>query len=696
MHRLALVFALANIAFAQTHPIELRDYYKIESVSAPEMSPDGQRIAYVRTRIVEGGNKRFSEIWVAPFTLDAEQSQGGKRVSEPAVYATNPQWSSDGRVLSYNVGISGGGVLGNAPWFVKMDGAVDAKPYQVKGVEGTPLFSPDGKWIAFTKKVPRPKAATERSEFDKLTDERFKGRIYDWMNIRYDGRGYLGDSRNPDATPPVELFIIPTGGGEARQLTHGGVDVAAPAWRPDSQALAYAADLHQRDEYAYERADLWTVTLDGTTRMITKDDGWHHQSPAWSPDGRFIAALREEGLARVLAAKKNVGSPIDIYLFPVAGGEARNVTASWDDMPGPPHWSADGKWIYFQGGIKGTEHLFQIAITDGKASGKVQQVTQGDRVVLQASVAGDHMAYISSTTDRPGEVYVASLPADGGPPRNERKVSAVNDALVASWQLGKVERIQYDSKDGTSIDGWVVLPPGYDASKGGYPLILTIHGGPHGAYTSSFAFEEQLMAAAGYIVLYTNPRGSTGYGEQFRWGTWGGWGDRDFEDVMGGVDYALKHYRGDPARLGVTGYSYGGFLTNWIIGQTTRFAAAVVGAGPSDWVSNYGTGDIPRTKEMEFYGRPWEENARAAMLKHSPVLYAENIRTPTLFLHGEADLRVPIAQGEEMYTALKKQRVPAKFVRYPGEYHGGWSPWDMVHRYREEMLWWKRYLGTGR
>jgi dipeptidyl aminopeptidase/acylaminoacyl peptidase len=188
---------------------------------------------------------------------------------------------------------------------------------------------------------------------------------------------------------------------------------------------------------------------------------------------------------------------------------------------------------------------------------------------------------VSSSSERPAEVYAASLPQAGGAMAAEQKVSAVDDALVAEWQLGQVQRIHYDSRDGTPIDGWIVLPPGYEQRQGEYPMVLTIHGGPHGAYASSFSFEDQLLAAAGYIVLYTNPRGSTGYGEKFRWGTWGGWGDRDYEDVMAGVDYALKHYRADPRRLGVTGYSYGGFLTNWIIGHTTRFAAAVVGAGPS-------------------------------------------------------------------------------------------------------------------
>jgi dipeptidyl aminopeptidase/acylaminoacyl peptidase len=348
-------------------------------------------------------------------------------------------------------------------------------------------------------------------------------------------------------------------------------------------------------------------------------------------------------------------------------------------MPGAPRWSSDGKGIYFHAGIKGTAHLFRINVADAK----VTQVTSGDRVLSEVSIAGDRMAYTVSTSAHPAEVFTASM--------STGKETQLTETQTL-WQAGKVERIRYDSKDGTSIDGWVVLPPDYDAKGKSYPLVLTIHGGPHGEYTSGFSFEEQLIAAAGYIVVYSNPRGSTGYGEKFRWGTWGGWGDRDFEDVMGGVDYALKHYNTDPKRMGVTGYSYGGFLTNWIIGHTTRFAAAVVGAGPSDWISNYGTGDIPRTKESEFFGSPWDAKANAAMITHSPITYATRITTPTLFVHGEADARVPIAQAEEMYTTLKKRKVPAKFVRYPGEYHGGWSPWDTVHRYQQEMLWWKQYL----
>ena len=673
MHRFLLVLALVQTAAAQKRPVELKDYYKLETVSEPVLSPDGLRVAFMRTHIIEADNKRRSEMWVAP----SDGSAPPTRISDPAINATGPRWSPDGKLLAYAAG---------GQKFVQMDTPAGT-PIQIDGVGGAPVFSPDNRWIAFTKKVAPPKPpAAPISEFDRVTQERFKGRMYDWMNFRFDGRGYLPDPRNPQATPPNELFIVPIAGGEAKQITHLGVDVLTPAWSKDSQMLAFTASTHQRDEYAYERADLWTVTLGGETKRITQDDGWHHRSPAWSPDGRFIAVLRDEGLNRVLESKRKQGSPLDLYLIPAAGGTPRNLTAEWDDLPGAPKWSEDGKWIYFHAAVKGAAHLYRIS----PANAKVEQVTQGDRVVGDAAVVGDRIAYTASSPDRPVELYSMPLAS-----KRETKITSIQDELLATWNLGKVERIRYDSKDGTSIDGWVVLPPGYDPAHRAYPLILTIHGGPHGAYSNSFSFDEQLTASAGYIVLYTNPRGSTGYGEKFQWGIWGAWGDRDFEDVMSGVDYALKHYNADPKRLGVTGYSYGGFLTNWIIGHTTRFAAAIVGAGPSDWISNYGTGDIPRTKESEFLGKPWESQANAVMIRQSPITYAANIQTPTLFIHGEADERVPISQAEEMYTTLKKRQIPAKFVRYPGEYHGGWSPWDMVHRYQQEMLWWKQYLGTG-
>jgi dipeptidyl aminopeptidase/acylaminoacyl peptidase len=368
-------------------------------------------------------------------------------------------------------------------------------------------------------------------------------------------------------------------------------------------------------------------------------------------------------------------------------GKSTNLTASWDLRPGPPAFSPDGATVAFEAEVEGGNHLFRAA-ADGRG---VTQVTSGERQLSGFSFTKDFgaMAYAAGTVSAPSDVYVAA--SDGG---GERRLSSFGRDSVSGFSLASGETVRFPSKDGTEIQGFVLLPPGYDPRARRYPFLLAIHGGPHGAYGYDFSFQFQLWAAKGYVVLATNPRGSTGYGEDFLWATWGGgWGNLDSEDVLAGVDYARTKYAIDEARMGVTGYSYGGFLTNWIVTHDHRFAAAVSGAGISNWVSDYGTADIPRTKESEFYGPPWDDEGGSLLQRQSPMNYIANVRTPTLFIHGESDFRVPIEQGEQMYTAFKKLKVDAKFIRYPESYHGGWKPWNVVHRYHHELLWWDRYLG---
>jgi dipeptidyl aminopeptidase/acylaminoacyl peptidase len=501
--------------------------------------------------------------------------------------------------------------------------------------------------------------------------------MYDWMNLRFDQRGYLPDPRDSSATPPLELYIMSTDGATPKQLTHLGVDVKSIAWRPDSGALALIADSHQRDEYSYERADLWTVDTQGQIRRIT-DDGFDYDSPVWSPDGRTLVFRRHQGLNQIIKARQNHGGAIDLWRTPAEGGSMQNLTPDFDLIPEAPKWHADN--IYFSAESGGDTHLFRMS-ADG---GKPEQITKGNRALAGFSFSEkfDRVAYTASDPQHPSEAFASRIDGTG-----EIRVSDLNHQLLSEIDLSPAERFHYPSQDGTQVEGWLMLPRASNP-----PLILSIHGGPHMAYNSQFDFEFQWLTANGYAVLFTNPRGSTGYGEKFLWATWGGWGKLDYQDVMAGVDYVLAHYPVDSKRLGVTGYSYGGFLTNWTIAHTTRFIAAVVGAGISNWLSDYGTADIPRTKESEFFGAPWEQEGGERLRALSPITYAGNIKTPTLFVHGESDMRVPIEEGEQMYVSLKKQHVPAKFIRYPGNYHGGWPPWDMVHRYYNEALWWHQYL----
>jgi len=682
--RVVLLAALATpvslIGQPSRRSLTLEDYYRLATVTGPAISPDGRHVTLVRNVIDEAANQRRSEIWLAA----GDGSAAPTRMTIPSINATNPVWSRDGKLLAFTSQRSvGQPTTDTAPiWFLSLERPGEA--FQIPGVGGAPIFSPDNRWIAFTRAArPPPRAPQALSEPERKIRERFTGRAHEWIQYRFDGRGYLPDPTDSIADPPEELYIVARDGGAPRRLTTLGVDVQDPVWNPSSTALALTANTHQRDEYTYERADLWLVSLDGTTSRLT-DDGYHHSSPAWSPDGKTLVFLRRKGLTLVIGAKESRGAPVDLYVMPAGGGGGgpmRNLTAEWDLIPEQPSWSGDGRFVYFMAEEGGDRHLFRTGVTGAT----VERITKGPRRLggLTIAAAGDRIAYTATDPTHPAEAYAARLDGSG-----EVKLTSFNDSLVAAVDLVPAARLRYSSKDGTEIEGWLIQPRG----SGPHPLILSIHGGPHGAYGNEFSFPFQLLAMQGYAVLYTNPRGSTGYGEQFLWATWGGWGILDAEDVLGGVDYVLTRFPIDRNRLGVSGYSYGGFLTNWVITHDRRFTAAVSGAGISNWVSDYATADIPRTKESEFFGPPWEERSGELLMKQSPVMHAKGVTTPTLFLHGEADYRVPLEQAEQMYLALRKQRVPARLVRYPNTSHGGWTPWNMVHRYHEEVRWFGRYL----
>ena len=691
-------------------PLALADYYALKDVGSPVISPDGNWVAYVVAGIIEERNERVSRVWI----VRSDGSAPARPLTPDSVPSRGPRWNSDGSTITYRT-TSGETLFQD----LGPDGTAMGAPYTVDGLGGTPVFSPEGSWIAFAADAEPPGASSPDgrtasvSEFGRKTADRFDGRIYDWMNYRFDRSGYLPDPRDPSETPPSAIFVLPAEGGEARQLTRLNVDASGLAWSPDGTRIAFVADLRQRDEWSYERADVWTVGLDGELHRLT-DDGFNYSSPSWSPGGESLVVRGAEGLDVIIAEGRDRGAPTDIFRLDVAerlGGlpSARlsNLTEAWDLIPGAPTWGADDR-IYFAAGMGGNTHLFSMP----GGGGEVTQLTVGDRRARSFTFNGDYtrIAFVVTDPVTPGDVWSAPLPAPGGTGAasaleraSEIRLSDVNGELLSGVELASPDRILFESADGTRIEGWILPARSYGDRVNGpdgstspaFPLVLQIHGGPHGSYGNSFSFDRQMLAARGYMVLFTNPRASTGYGEDFRWGTWGGWGFNDYDDVMAAVDHAVVEYSIDTTRMGVTGYSYGGFLTNWIITQTDRFRTAIAGASISNWVSDYGVADIPRTKESEFYGPPWTDRGLEHLMRSSPIVHAAGVTTPTLFLHGELDHRVPIEEAEQMYVALKKQGVPTRFVRYPESYHGGWSPWRTAHRSAIQLEWWDDWLSPG-
>lgn len=679
----ALLFAvLPSLAGAQPdrsgRPLAIEDYYRIKTVGSPQLSPDGKWVAFTVSTRVEATNGDSSGVWLVSADGDAQP----RRVNAPGPRATNPQWRDNGRLRF---------VTGGRAWTVDpaQPDSVDALPGDSLGLGGIRVASPDGKWIALGRSLPPPiRPRTFASDFERRHEERFKGVTFDWLEFQRDGGAFpVPNPVDPAVTPPQEIFLrAPATGAPERQLTRLGLRPQGMRWSPDGTALLFIADSSYRDERRYQHAQVWTVSLDGTVRRISPDLDYDYDGASWSPDGRWVLYTRQLSTDAVIARRMDHGGPTDLVVVPASGGAERVLTAEWDYLPTGARFSPDGKYVYFSGGIGGTTHLFRVAASGGP----VEQMTKGERRIggLSFDRAMRRMAFTVGTLEAPAEIAVADI--DG---KNERRLTRVNESLTREVALDVPERLRFTSKDGTEIEGWLWRPYGYRRAAGPYPLIVFSHGGPHSATGYDFNFKLQYFAANGYFVLATNFRSSTGYGEKFLWATWGAWGDRDGEDVMAGVDHVIANYPVDPKRVATVGHSYGGFLSNWLITQCPdRFAAAAVGAGIVNWVSDYGTADIARTKETEFYGTPWDAEARERMIRQSPLTYANRVKAATLFINGELDQRVPYSEAEQMFVALKKNGVPAKVIQYAGQPHGIAGSWNNVHRMLNELRWIDKYL----
>ena len=682
-----LPFLLAPVA-AQIPGYAPELYYRLVGVGEVAVAPDGSHVAFTVTTVVEGENRRHREVWMQ--TLEGGRPTGAAfPVTSSNEESSGPRWSPDGSLLAFS---SSRGDDPNPVWFLRVRGA-GGEAFHIEGVEGPPVWSPDGTRIAYVKAPEADGPNGEREDAVEGRDgwiapdavtrtldaSRFDGRVVTSTRYKRDGRlslqpHYLSRAKR-------QVIVVDAAGGVPMQLTELSFNAGPPVWSRDGRVIFFTGDEREDDELDSENSgDIWAVdALGGTVRRLTTNPGTE-SAPAVSPDGRRVAFLSTP--AR--------GSQTDLLVAEIGSdghfrGVPANLTGNWDLRPGPATWAADGTALYFAAGIGGDSHLFRAV-----PGGAVSQVTSGARRLssFSFSASGSVMAFTGTDAVTPAEVYVG--PVDGS---SEQKVTRFNDGWLSEVDLQPAERLSWAAEDGTEVEGWVVKPVGFRAG-GSYPMILKIHGGPHSAYGNTFFPTFHVLSAAGFFVLYTNPRGSSGYGHEFQYATRGQWGIVDREDYLAGVEAALAAYPEiDANRLGVSGGSYGGFMTNWLTATTDRFRAAVTSRSITNWESWWGTSDAQRLTEYEFYGPPWEQ--RDLYRRLSPISYVENVTAPTLIIHSEQDYRTPIGDGEQWFMSLKLRGVPVEMVRYPRSSHGlsrTGEPWLLVDRLERIRSWFVHFL----
>lgn len=624
-------------------PVTIRDLFRYRILEDYAVSPDGQRIALTVTTVEDGDMRYHGAIW-----LLSKDDGTLRRLTYGEKSDTMPRWRPDGRAIAFRSD------RGRGPQVYILDlGGGDPRPITsfASGVSDF-AWAPDGKRLVVV------------SQDEEHTDQRPEARRITRVHYKNDGIGLLPDSRS-------HLWLIDATGSESpRRLTDATEDDANPAWSPNGRWIAFNRTRPAQGGTA-PFMDIWLLNVDtGEEHNLTNGRGPCF-CPTWSPDGSQLAFVGHTEPNDIWWGK-NFG----VWAIPRSGGEPRELTPGfeytaarvilgnpWRGIAWPrAHWSADGTRIFFLATVRGT---CQIHVVDA-SGGHVRAITHGRHVITDLAVSGESLIYGRMTSTEPADLWHA---AESG--EDPRRLTDLNRELLDEVALQEARPVCFASHDGQMIDYWLIPPLGYDPNaERSYPLILSIHGGPHAAYGEEFHHGFQTFASAGYFVLYVNPRGSQGYGEAFARQVIGDWGGNDFQDLMTAIDHVLQQERIDPQRLGAWGASYGGFMTTWIAGHTDRFAAIVSVVPVTDLISFHGTSDIGHYfTPFEMGGvQPWEDRER--YIRMSPLNYVKNVVTPILLVHHEQDMRCPIAQSEEFYTALKLLGRDVELLRVDNASHG--------------------------